>query len=147
MEQWSYVERKITKLFFWVIFVFGELFLIGILVFIFNPNSENISPLAIPIALVALLLWTGTFKYFISNFPKSVTVSNEGLLVIYSEKRKQLFSWENVFLKNLGNNPIPLIFIKKKKGSALLNLPNIVFLDGSSKGYKELIERISMQGV
>jgi len=141
-ELWSYVERKTTKLSFWAIFVFGELFLIGILVFIFNPNSENISPLAIPIALVALLLWTGIFKYFLSNFPKSVSVSNEGLLVTYSEKRKQLFSWEDVFIKKPGNNPIPLIFIKKKKGSALITLPNIIFLDGSSKGYKELINRI-----
>ena len=120
MEQWSYVERKVTKLFFWAPFVIGVLFLIGMLGFLFTQNSENISPVAMPVSLVALLAWTGVFKYFLSNFPQRVSVSSEGLLVIYSEKRKQLFSWESVFLKKLGSNPIPLIFIKKEKGSALL---------------------------
>jgi hypothetical protein len=147
MERWLYIERKTTKVFFWAIFVCGELFLIAILLFIFNQGAANISPLAIPASLIALFLWSGIFQYFFSNSPKSITVSSEGLLVTYSKKREQLYAWEHVSLKNIGLNPIPFIFIKNIETSVLLKIPRIVFLDGSSKGYKELIKRIKMKGV
>ena len=142
MEQWSYSERKQSKVFFWSVFVFGELFLFAI--FIFALSQGKIQSLAVATSLFAWLLWSGLFLYFFSNFPHKITVSSEGLLAIYSDKRTQLYSWENVLLKKIGLNPIPLILIKNK-GSSLL--PRIVFLDGSSKEYRELIKRISAQGV
>ena len=145
MGQWSYSERKQSKVFFWSVFVFGELFLFAI--FIFVLAQGKIQSLAVITSLIAWLLWNGLFLYFFSNFPQKITVSSEGLLVIYSDKRKQLYLWENVFLKKIGLNPIPLIFIRNEGTSSFANLPRIVFLDGSSKEYRELIKRISTQGV
>jgi hypothetical protein len=143
MGQLVYEERQVFSSFIKSIFVLGDLFLITLLVLPFADVGDfHFHPTTMVIfTLVIMLLWNGLFYYFMSNSPRKITVTDSGLVVSFSQSKEVNYGWGNVVLKKIGMNPVPMIFIKKSRAV----IPRIILLDGSSKGYKSLVDRITAQ--
>lgn len=143
MSQLVYEERQVFSFFFKSIFVLGDMFFIVMLVLPFaDVGNLHVSPKTmIPFTLIILSLWNGLFYYFFSNSPRKITVTDTGLVMTFTRNKEVNYGWGNVALKKMGMNPVPMIFIKKSSGV----IPKIILLDGSSKGYRNLVDRITAQ--
>jgi len=146
MPEWTYIEKKILKVYIMAIFTFGEIFLLVVagIVFsnLFKGGEEGIA-LNVLIAIFSILVWNAVGLYYLSNTASALILRDDAITVRWSKNRLNTYPWANIRVRNVGSTRVRIILVNDSGWKfAKLTLPRIIVLDGFSREYKELINRI-----
>ena len=147
MEEWGY-ENTHFRIFAWVLVLVGDIFLLSICIMIsfaiIFPNFDTTLHISsLPLFLLFCLAWNILGGYLLFNTPKSLTLTEKGLLIAWSKRKKICYAWNTIELITIGLNPTPVIIIKQQESSSLSHkVSKKILFTGWSPKYKELINRI-----
>ena len=147
MNEWSYEEGRFLKYLYLIIFVGGDIFLFGIVLlgvlFFFYPDMGTLYPTGWPYFLAVCVAWNLLAGYLLMNLPQGVTLTENGLCVLWTVKKQKSYPWRRVRIITIGFNPTPMILIKQEvRYPFLFDFPRILTLSVWSSKYKKLIRRI-----
>jgi hypothetical protein len=139
MEDWTYRERKIMRIYIWVIFIFGNIMILTMLGVLSGGLITSYDVImALLIVGTASILWNLFYVYCLANSPLTVVLNDRMMQVNWSRRTWKEYPWQNITLKKNGLPEFVLIIIRDPAWP----VPRWVILDGSSKQYRELISRI-----
>jgi hypothetical protein len=146
MQEWIYKERNTVKTYTFSVVIVMEVFLIAaacLTIYAQIIGSIYLGFLYILIISLSVLIWPILGMYAISNVASVLVLSADSLKIQWSKNRITVYPWDKIKLHKIGLNKIPLIVAYDDKWGLLKkSLPRWVLIDGSSRQYKEMINKI-----
>ena len=137
MEEYTYKERRILRIYIWGILASGAIIL-GLISHDLITSFEKSNTNALLFVGGIGFVWIMMAWYCVVNSPTNLVLTDSAMQVTWNGRKRKDYSWQDVKVRKTGKPEFDLILIHDSDWL----LTRWVVLDGSSKQYKELISRI-----